>query len=181
MIGQSQDIPHYDVLIIGAGLSGIGTAVRLHEEHPDRSLAIVERREQLGGTWDLFRYPGIRSDSDMASFGYGFKPWNSSKVLADGPAIRKYIGEAAQENGLLEKITYGTKITESNWNSAQQRWHLTSVQEKSGAVQRYSCSFLINCSGYFNHDNGFRPAFPGEENFKGPIIHPQPWPTRQHT
>ncbi len=171
---------HFDTLIIGAGLSGIGTAVRLNKEHPQRSMAIIERRERMGGTWDLFRYPGIRSDSDMASFGYGFKPWNSDKVLADGPSIRNYISEAAEEAGLLDKIQYGLQITESNWSSDQQHWRVTAVAEGSdpgeNKTRHFTCNFLINCSGYFNHDKGFRPEFPGEENFNGQIIHPQQWP-----
>lgn len=176
MISQQQNTQHYDVLIIGAGLSGVGTAVRLSHEQPQRSLALLERRATLGGTWDLFRYPGIRSDSDMASFGYSFKPWNSDKVLADGTAIREYIAEAAEEAGLLDKIQYDLKVTESNWSSEQQRWNLSALNERSGETQRYSCNFLINCSGYFNHDKGFRPSFPGEQDFKGKIIHPQQWP-----
>ena len=166
----------FDLLIIGAGLSGIGTAAHLHREHPQRSLAIIERRDRLGGTWDLFRYPGIRSDSDMASFGYGFKPWNSSKVLAEGPAIRNYIAETADEQGLADKIHYGLKVVESNWSSEEQRWHLTAVVADSGERQHFSCRFLVNCSGYFNHDQGFRPDFPGEQDFRGQIIHPQQWP-----
>ena len=166
----------FDLLIIGAGLSGIGTAAHLHREHPQRSLAIIERRDRLGGTWDLFRYPGIRSDSDMASFGYGFKPWNSSKVLAEGPAIRDYIAETADEQGLADKIHYGLTVVESNWSSEEQRWHLTAVVADSGERQQFSCRFLVNCSGYFNHDQGFRPDFPGEQDFRGQIIHPQQWP-----
>ncbi len=167
---------HFDTLIIGAGLSGIGTAVHLHKGHPERSLAIIERRERLGGTWDLFRYPGIRSDSDMASFGYRFKPWDSNKVLADGPSIRRYIAETAQENGLLEKIQYGLKIVESNWCSDSQRWLLTAQKTDTGETEHFTCKFLINCSGYYNYDAGYRPSFPGEENFRGQIIHPQAWP-----
>jgi monooxygenase len=167
---------HFDTLIIGAGLSGIGTAVHLNQGHPERSLAILERRERLGGTWDLFRYPGIRSDSDMASFGYRFKPWNSSKVLADGPSICRYIGETAQEHGLLDKIQYGLKVVESNWSSAQQRWRLTAERTGSGERQHFTCRFLINCSGYYNYDAGYRPSFAGEDDFKGQIVHPQQWP-----
>lgn len=167
---------HFDTLIIGAGLSGIGTAVRINKEHPQRSLAIIERRHRVGGTWDLFRYPGIRSDSDMASFGYGFKPWNSEKVLADGPSIRNYISEVADEYGLHDKIQYGLKIVESNWSSDEQHWRVTAAVEGSDETRHFTCNFLINCSGYFNHDKGFRPDFPGEDNFRGQIIHPQQWP-----
>ena len=166
----------FDTLIIGAGLSGIGTAVHLQRGHPQRSLAIIERRERLGGTWDLFRYPGIRSDSDMASFGYRFKPWNSDKVLADGPSIRRYVQETAQENGLLEKIQYGLKINEANWCSERQHWQVSAEQTETGETRRFTCRFLVNCSGYYNYDAGYRPSFPGEEAFAGPIIHPQQWP-----
>lgn len=167
---------HFDTLIIGAGLSGIGTAVRLMSEHPQRSLAIIERRDRMGGTWDLFRYPGIRSDSDMASFGYGFKPWNADKVLADGPSIRDYIAETAEEHQLQDKIHYGLQIVESNWCSDQQCWQLTALREETGETEAFSCNYLINCSGYFNHDAGFKPEFAGEEQFQGSIIHPQQWP-----
>ncbi len=167
---------HFDVLIIGAGLSGIGTACHIQKEHPQRSLAIIERRDNLGGTWDLFRYPGIRSDSDMASFGFRFKPWTSDKVLADGPSIRHYIAETAQEFGLADKIQYGLKITEADWSSRDQRWHLSATHEPSGESRRFSCNFLLNCTGYFNYDAGYRPSFPGEEQFKGQTVHPQHWP-----
>ena len=167
---------HFDTLIIGAGLSGIGTAVRLMQEHPQRSLAIIERRDRIGGTWDLFRYPGIRSDSDMASFGYGFKPWNADKVLADGPSIRNYIAETADEHKLERKIRYGLQVIESNWSSEQQCWLLTAKHEASDETQHFSCNFLINCSGYFNHDAGFKPEYPNEDAFQGPVIHPQQWP-----
>ncbi len=169
---------HFDTLIIGAGLSGIGTAVRLMSEHPQRSLAIIERRDRMGGTWDLFRYPGIRSDSDMASFGYGFKPWNADKVLADGPSIRNYIAETAEEHQLQDKIHYGLQIIESNWCSDQQQWQLTALREGSDERQIFTCNYLINCSGYFNHDAGFKPTFPGEDQFQGTIIHPQQWPEK---
>ena len=167
---------HYDVLIIGAGLSGIGTACHIRKEHPQRSLAIIERRTRLGGTWDLFRYPGIRSDSDMASFGFRFKPWTSDKVLADGPSIRQYITETAQEDGLDERIHYGLQITAANWCSAEQQWQLTATEEASGTQRHYRCNFLLNCTGYYNYDAGYRPQFAGEADFAGRIVHPQHWP-----
>ncbi len=167
---------HFDVLIIGAGLSGIGTACQISREFPGKRLAVLERRETLGGTWDLFRYPGIRSDSDMFSLGYKFRPWNELKVLADGPAIRQYIADTAAEFGIDKKIQYGVKILSANWSSEQRRWTLSAVHETSGEMREYSCGYLICCTGYYNQDAGFRPRFPGEEQFKGQCIHPQHWP-----
>ncbi len=168
--------PHYDIIIIGAGLSGIGTACHIAREFPDKSLAILERRDNLGGTWDLFRYPGIRSDSDMASFGFKFKPWYSNKVLAKGHAIRDYVAETAREFHLYDKVKYGLKLTTANWSSRDQKWTVSARREASGEDQTYTCSFMVNCAGYYNFDQGYRPHFDGEESFPGPIIHPQQWP-----
>lgn len=165
-----------DVLIIGAGLSGVGTACHIAREFPNKTIALIERRKTLGGTWDLFRYPGIRSDSDMASFGYGFKPWLSSKVLADGPAIRDYVIETAKEFKLYEKTHFSLQTQTANWSSEDKLWTLVTRNEDSGEEQVFTCRYLISCTGYFNHDYGYRPEFPGEENFKGQIIHPQQWP-----
>lgn len=167
---------HYDTIIIGAGLSGIGTACHLASEHPDKTLAILERRERMGGTWDLFRYPGIRSDSDMASFGFDFKPWYSDKVLAEGTSIREYVAETAEEFGFDDKVQYGLAITCADWSDAKQRWTVTATHESSGEERTFTCSFLINCAGYYNFDKGHRPHFEGEESFKGDIVHPQFWP-----
>ena len=165
-----------DVLIIGAGLSGVGTACHIAREFPNKTIALIERRKTLGGTWDLFRYPGIRSDSDMASFGYGFKPWLSSKVLADGPAIRDYVIETAKEFRLYEKTHFGLQTQTANWSSEDKLWTLVTRNEDSGEEQIFTSRYLISCTGYFNHDYGYRPEFPSEENFKGQIIHPQQWP-----
>ncbi|MBX5597388.1 NAD(P)/FAD-dependent oxidoreductase [Pseudomonas aeruginosa] len=167
---------HFDTLIIGAGLSGIGTACHLKQAFPGRSLAILERRDCIGGTWDLFRYPGIRSDSDMLSYGYKFRLWDSPKVLADGASIRRYIQDTARQHGLSDKIQYGVKITSANWSSQQRLWHLSALHEASGRVQSYSCKYLLCCTGYYDHDDGFLPSFPGEEDFKGIRVHPQHWP-----
>ncbi|MCG2582234.1 MAG: NAD(P)/FAD-dependent oxidoreductase [Marinobacter sp.] len=167
---------HYNVIIIGAGLSGIGTACHLAEDCPDKSLAILERRERIGGTWDLFRYPGIRSDSDMLTFGYNFRPWNGLKILAGGRSIRDYIEKTADQYGVKDKVRYGLKTTNADWSSEDQRWHITALHEPSGETREYSCDFLISCTGYYNHDDGFRPEFPGETDFEGQIIHPQHWP-----
>lgn len=168
--------PHFDVIIIGAGLSGIGTACHIATEHPHKTLTILERRERMGGTWDLFRYPGIRSDSDMASFGFRFKPWHSDKVLAKGPAIRDYVVETAREFGLEQKVQYGLDILSADWSSHQQRWTITARQEATGEQTAFTCHFLVNCAGYYNFDHGYRPRFEGEEAFTGEIIHPQQWP-----
>ncbi|WP_110994862.1 flavin-containing monooxygenase [Pseudomonas sichuanensis] len=167
---------HFDTLIIGAGLSGIGTACHLAQEFPDRSLAILERRNCMGGTWDLFRYPGIRSDSDMLSYGYKFRLWDNPKVLADGASIQRYIQDTAQQHGLSEKVHYGLKITSANWSSQQRLWQVSALHEASGAVRHYTCKFLLCCTGYYNHDDGFLPSFPGEDAFKGVRVHPQHWP-----
>ncbi|SDW96029.1 flavin-containing monooxygenase [Marinobacter mobilis] len=167
---------HFDLIIIGAGLSGIGSACRIAQEYPDKSLAIIERREKMGGTWDLFRYPGIRSDSDMASFGYNFKPWHSDKVLAKGGDIRDYVAETAREFNLQDKVHFGLHITSADWSSEDQRWTVTATHEKSGEPRQFTCSFMLNCAGYYNFDQGYRPTFKGEENFRGDIVHPQFWP-----
>ncbi|WP_183092361.1 flavin-containing monooxygenase [Nocardioides stalactiti] len=167
---------HFDVLVIGAGLSGVGTACQLTAEFPDKTIAILERRERLGGTWDLFTYPGIRSDSDMFTFGYKFRPWHELKVLADGPSIRNYIADTAQEYGVDQKIHYGLKIVGADWSSSDARWTVTAVVEATGEQRTYTCGFLISCTGYYNYDKGFTPAFPGSERFGGQVVHPQHWP-----
>ena len=169
-------VPHYDTVIIGAGLSGIGAACRIATGFPNRTLAILERRERMGGTWDLFRYPGIRSDSDMASYGFDFKPWYSDQVLAKGDDIRDYVVETAREFHLDDKVQYGLRIVRANWSSAQQRWTLTARHEATGEERTITCHFMVNCTGYYNYDQGHRPSFPGEASFAGDIIHPQQWP-----
>ena len=167
---------HYDIIIIGAGLSGIGTACHIARQYPGKTLAILERREKMGGTWDLFRYPGIRSDSDMASFGFNFKPWYSDKVLAKGGDIREYVAETAREFGLYDKVKYGLKLEKANWSSAGQHWEIPALHEASGETRTYTCGFIVNCAGYYNFDEGYRPRFEGQERFKGQIVHPQHWP-----
>jgi len=166
----------FDVLIIGAGLSGIGTACQLAETFPQKRLGILERRDSIGGTWDLFRYPGIRTDADMASFGFKFRPWNEPTVLADGPGIRNYIRQTAREFGVESKIRFGLKTTQANWCSRQRQWSVTAVHEASGETRTYTAKYLITCTGYYNYDKGFLPNFPGVDQFKGQCIHPQHWP-----
>lgn len=165
-----------DVLIVGAGISGIGAACHLRRECPGKSFAILERRQSIGGTWDLFRYPGIRSDSDMYSFGYNFRPWTEPKVLADGPSIRRYVTETAREYDVERHIRFGLKVLSADWDSRRQRWTVEALHEASGDTQRYDAGFLMGCTGYYNYDAGYRPEFPEESRFKGQIVHPQHWP-----
>ena len=167
---------HFDVLIIGAGLSGIGAACHLSRHCPDRSFAILERRQRMGGTWDLFRYPGIRSDSDMYTLGYNFRPWTEPKVLADGPSIRQYIVDTARDYRVEDKVRYGLKMTSAEWSSQDNRWTVTVEEEESGETRRYTCDFLFSCTGYYNYDAGYTPDFPGVDDFKGQVVHPQTWP-----
>ncbi|MCP2276061.1 flavin-containing monooxygenase [Nocardia amikacinitolerans] len=167
---------HVDVLIIGAGLSGIGVACHLTRERTGRSYAILERRSAIGGTWDLFKYPGIRSDSDMYTFGYGFRPWHGTKVLADGPHIRQYVEDTAAEYGVTEHIRFGRKVTVARWSSETELWTVTALDEQTGKTEEWTSNFLVGCTGYYDYDKGYRPDFPGEENFRGQIVHPQHWP-----
>jgi monooxygenase len=165
-----------DILIIGAGLSGIGAAVHLGKHCPSKRYRIYEARSAIGGTWDLFRYPGIRSDSDMHTLGYNFKPWTDAKAIADGPSIRKYVNDTADQYGVRKHISFDTKIVAANWSSTDQAWTVTSENTATGAQQKTTCRFLFMCGGYYSYDKGYRPDFPGEEAFRGQIIHPQHWP-----
>ncbi|QWT20871.1 NAD(P)/FAD-dependent oxidoreductase [Bacillus sp. NP157] len=166
---------HHDVLIIGAGLSGIGMACRLASACPGKSVAILERRHALGGTWDLFRYPGVRSDSDMFTFGFGFRPWHELKVLADGPSILAYIEATAREHGIEPKIRFGMRTTHASWSSATSTWTVTAVDD-AGTEHHLTASFLVGCTGYYAYDEGYVPAFDGVETFQGRFVHPQHWP-----
>ena len=165
---------HVDVLIVGAGLSGIGAAVHLSSKCPRKTYAILEAREAIGGTWDLFRYPGIRSDSDMYTLGYAFKPWKEAKSLADGPSILKYVRETAREHNVERHIRFRHKVKHAAWSSRDARWTVTA--EVDGRSVQYTCNFLFMCSGYYNYDAGYLPEFAGTERFKGRIVHPQKWP-----
>ncbi len=166
---------HVDVLIVGAGLSGIGAAYHLQTESPGRSFLILEGRESIGGTWDLFRYPGIRSDSDMYTLGYRFKPWPHAKAIADGPSILGYIRETAAENGIDKKIRFGHKVKGASWSSADAAWTVEVERVPSGETLRLRCNFLFLCSGYYKYEEGYTPAFPGIERFAGRVVHPQKW------
>jgi cation diffusion facilitator CzcD-associated flavoprotein CzcO len=169
-----------DVLIVGAGVSGIGVACTLAAECPGKTVAIVERRPRLGGTWDLFRYPGVRSDSDMLTYGYGFRPWHEDRVMADGPSIRRYLADTAREHGVDARIRFGARITRADWSSADQRWTLEGIsepgREPGGQPLRWRCRHLVMATGYYDHEAGHTPDLPGLEHFRGVVVHPQHWP-----
>ncbi|MGA7465778.1 flavin-containing monooxygenase, partial [Mycobacterium sp.] len=165
---------HLDVVIVGAGISGISAAWHLQDRCPSKSYAVLERRDDLGGTWDLFKYPGIRSDSDMFTLGFRFKPWESSTSIADGASIKAYIKDTATENGIDKHIRYRHKVLAAEWSDAENRWTLT--VDNDGQQQELTCSFLFACSGYYNYDEGYLPTFEGYDDFEGTTIHPQHWP-----
>lgn len=163
-----------DILIVGAGLSGIGTAHHLKSEHPDRSFAILESRPQIGGTWDLFRYPGIRSDSDMHTLGYRFRPWTDAKSIADGASILDYIRSTATESGIDTHIRFGHRVVAADWSAATSTWRVKVI---AGETTRFfECSFLVMCSGYYSYDAGYTPELKGIHTFEGRVVHPQQWP-----
>ena len=168
---------HVDVVVVGAGLSGIGAGYHLQTMSPDRSYVILEGRDNLGGTWDLFKYPGIRSDSDMHTLGFSFKPWTEAKSIADGPSILKYLQETVAQYGIDKHIRFGQLVTKAEWSSENAAWTVTAQDKKTGATTSISCSFLFMCSGYYSYKKGHTPEFIGRERFKGTIIHPQEWPT----
>ncbi|HSR93634.1 MAG TPA: NAD(P)/FAD-dependent oxidoreductase [Solirubrobacterales bacterium] len=164
------------MLIIGAGLSGIGAAWHLQERCPGRSYAILEARADLGGTWDLFRYPGIRSDSDMHTLGYRFKPWTEGDSLAEGGAILEYVRQTARDHGIEEKIRFHHRVRGAKWSSADSRWTVDAERSDTGEAVRLTCGFLWTCSGYYDYDEGYAPDFEGADRFAGPVVHPQHWP-----
>ena len=165
-----------DVLIVGAGVSGIGMACTLTKECPGKTYAILERRQRLGGTWDLFSYPGVRSDSDMLTYGYKFRPWQDAKVLADGWSIRSYLVDTAREFAVDQHIRYGLKIISADWSSAKQTWTVHAVDEPSAEPRTFCARQLVMCTGYYNFDAGHTPQLPGIERFAGQVVHPQHWP-----
>ncbi len=174
MVDQNPQI--LDVLIIGAGLSGIAAGAHLKMQCPNKSFALLEQRQDIGGTWDLFKYPGVRSDSDMHTLGYRFKPWLHEKSIADGPSIHAYVQETAQEYGITPLIKFGHRMLHANWSNAEACWTVTARREADGEEVSIKANFLFMCAGYYNYDQGYRPDFPNETAFKGDIIHPQHWP-----
>ena len=168
---------HVDVVVVGAGLSGIGAGYHLQTISPDRSYVILEGRDSLGGTWDLFKYPGIRSDSDMHTLGFSFKPWTEAKSIADGPSILQYLKQTVAQFGIDKHIRYGQLVTKAQWSTDDALWTVTSTNKATGASNTITCSFLFMCSGYYSYKKGHTPEFAGREKFKGLVIHPQEWPT----
>lgn len=166
---------HIDILIVGAGISGIGLAVHLSKHCPQRQFDIIERRESFGGTWDFFKYPGIRSDSDMSTFGFNFKPWQKANVLADGASIKGYLLEVLDEYKLKEKIHFQHRVLAANYDSTQKKW-LVEIEDANQKKQTWIANFVLGCTGYYNYDQGFQPNFPNQQAFKGQLIHPQFWP-----
>jgi cation diffusion facilitator CzcD-associated flavoprotein CzcO len=169
-------VQHLDVLIVGAGLSGIGAAQRLQTDCPWATYEIFEARDAIGGTWDLFRYPGIRSDSDMFTLGYAQRPWQGEKAIADGPSILRYIRDTAAEGGIDRHIRFRHRIVTADWSTGDARWTVVAERTDTGERVELTCSFLYSCSGYYRYDHGYLPDFAGMERFEGTIVHPQAWP-----
>lgn len=169
-------IEHVDVLIVGAGISGIGAAVHLQKLCPGKSFAIMERRENFGGTWDLFRYPGIRSDSDMYTLGFSFKPWTARKAIADAPSIMSYLGETINEHDLKKHIRFNHHVKRAHWSSEDAKWTVEGTIGADGKPMTVTCNMLLMCSGYYNYDQGYTPDFAGLDAYKGTLVHPQHWP-----
>jgi monooxygenase len=173
---NEQTPEHFDVLIIGAGLSGIGSAWHLQSRCPDRTWTILEGRDAIGGTWDLFRYPGIRSDSDMYTLGYRFRPWRNAKSIADGPSIKAYVEEVARDHGIESKIRFGHRVVRAEWSSDDARWTVDAEVGPERRPARLTCGFIHACTGYYRYDRGYTPEWPGTERFGGRMVHPQHWP-----
>ncbi len=167
---------HFDVLIVGAGLSGIGAGHYLQTECPWASYAILEARDTIGGTWDLFRYPGVRSDSDMHTLSYSFRPWDGEKSIADGDSILQYIKDTAAESGVGAHIYFNHRVTAADWSTPESRWHITVERTDTNQFLHLSASFIFSCSGYYRYDHGYLPHFEGMEDYRGTIVHPQVWP-----
>ena len=175
-VAASAPLSHVDVLIVGAGLSGVGAACHLQANCPQKSFAILEARDAIGGTWDLFRYPGIRSDSDMYTLGYSFRPWEQAKAIADGASILEYIRATARDHGVQEAIRFGHRVVAAEWSSDEARWTVEVERTDGGEPLQLTCSFIQACTGYYRYDEGFSPELAGIERFRGRVVHPQHWP-----
>ena len=169
-------INHFDVLIVGGGLSGIGAACSLQKNCPSKSYVILEGRASIGGTWDLFRYPGIRSDSDMFTLGYSFRPWVEGKAIADGESILRYINDTAKDHGIDKNIRFHHLVKRASWSSKQALWNVEAECGPDKETIRFTCNFLFLCSGYYSYVEGYTPEFQGSHRFAGPVVHPQKWP-----
>jgi len=167
---------HFDVIIVGAGITGIGAACLLQKHCPGKTFCLLEARDAIGGTWDLFRFPGIRSDSDMFTLGYSFRPWDKDEIIADGASIRAYIEDTAREHGIVSRIRFSHKVREAAWSGNQSRWSVEAEHTETGETVRLTCGFLHSCAGYYRYDQGYLPDFAGSDRFAGQIIHPQHWP-----
>ncbi len=169
-------VEHVDVLVVGAGLSGIAAGYYLRKRCPTKSYTILEARDAIGGTWDLFRYPGVRSDSDMYTLGYSFRPWPSAKAIADGPSILRYVRETARVYGVDRHIRFNTRVCRASWSSAAGQWTVEAERGPQRERVAFTCNFLYMCSGYYDYASGYKPTWPGMERFGGRIVHPQEWP-----
>ena len=170
------EVQHLDVVVVGAGISGIGAAYHLQQHCPDRSFVMLEGRPDIGGTWDLFRYPGVRSDSDMHTLGYSFKPWKADKAIADGPSILAYLRETVAEHDIEQHIRFNHHVDMAEWSSDDAAWTVTASRTDTGETVTYTCSFLFMCSGYYSYKGGYTPEFTGADRFEGEVVHPQKWP-----
>ena len=168
-------VERFDVVVVGAGISGIGAGVHLKDKSPDRSFVILEGRPDIGGTWDLFKYPGIRSDSDMHTLGYEFKPWKADKSIADGPSIMQYLRETVTEHDLRRHMRFGERVVRADWSTSNATWTVR-TKRADGTSGTFECNYLFMCAGYYSYKAGYLPEFPGREKFRGTIVHPQEWP-----
>ncbi|MEQ9517985.1 MAG: NAD(P)/FAD-dependent oxidoreductase [Parvibaculum sp.] len=166
---------HFDVIVVGAGISGIGAGYHLQKNCPNKSYLILEGRDKIGGTWDLFKYPGIRSDSDMYTLGYSFKPWTKAKAIADAPSILSYLNETAQEHGIDKKIRYGHQVKNASWSSADAKWTVDVELGDDKTPSQFTCNFLFMCAGYYSYKGGYTPDYPGVADYQGRLVHPQKW------
>src|SRR5688500_11465702 len=176
IVTWNTSVEHFDVIIVGAGLSGIGGACHLKRECPQKTFVILEGRERMGGTWDLFRYPGVRSDSDMYTLGYRFRPWRDNKAMADGPAILSYIRETAAEYNVDQKIRYHHRVRRVSWSSNDARWTVEGESGPDKKLVQLTCNFVYLCTGYYDYASGYTPEWAGVNRFRGTIVHPQKWP-----